>query len=178
MSTMLYEYFEEARLIVLVHGESAPSDDEWEPYIALLNETYYTGRLRRVFVFGDGPGPNARQREKLHYKASHGPLRISVVTHSLLARGIVTALSWFYEIRAYAPGEVEGAFDYLTLQPADRRKVREVVAQFRVRLSMSSEFPSIGAIELSDTIKNLDELVADRLPKLRERVRRARAGGE
>lgn len=167
---MLWQYVEHLRLMILVHGDAPPSDPDWEVYASELHRIYPQGKLRRVLVFSDGPGPNASQRQRLHHNGVH-PLQTAVVTHALLARGIVTALSWFYEIRAFAPTALDAAFSYLTIPQTEWTTIRKTVATLRMQLSEPAA--PAQSFELTETIGKLDELVTDRLPRLRERMKRA-----
>lgn len=176
MNTMLYEFVEPLQLMILVHGEKAPSREEWDPYAAMCHEKFYKNEMSRVFVFGEGPGPSAAQREKLrHQPRKEWPLQTAVITHSLVARGIVTALSWFYEIRGFAPSAIDDAFAYLAIPRERWLWVRTNVAQKRMRLS--GTYALDESVELTDAIGTLDEIVTERLPKLRARVQRARGAG-
>lgn len=170
MSTIVWEHVEHLRLMVLVHNDEAPTDAEWDTYAATLHALYAKQGIERILVFGDGPGPNARQRQKLHYKGAT-PVQTAVVTHSVIARGIVTALRWFFEIRAFAPAEMDEAFEYLRIPRLQWFTVRKCVGDLRMKVSGAS-LPT--QFELTDTIGRLDEIVTDRLPKLRERMTRAR----
>jgi hypothetical protein len=177
MNTMLFEYVEPLRLMILVHGERAPTDAEWDPYVAMLRAKWALDRpLRRVFVYGDGPGPNASQRQKLRYEPRDDrPISTAVITHSLVARGIVTALSWFFEIRAFSPGSIDDSFEYLEVPRSEWLMVRTAIATMRMRLTGTRSIDE--KVELSDSIATLDELITERLPKLRARVQRARGAG-
>lgn len=170
---MLYEFVEPLRLMIMVHGEKAPAPDEWDPYAAALHHWYGKNAINRVFVFADGPGPSAMQREKIRYQArAECPVHTAVITHSLVARGIVTALSWFFEIRPFPPGAIDQAFEYLSLPRSQWLALRTNIAQKRVRLTGTGVIDE--SFELSETIGALDDLVTERLPKLRARVQRAR----
>lgn len=157
--------------MVLVHSEAAPDPAEWDVYAARLHELHGADRVTRVLVFGEGPGPTASQRQKLHYKNGK-PVKVAVLTHSLLSRGIVTALSWFFEIKAFAPTEFDTSLDFLGIPRMAWVDVRKCVVGLRIRLC---GIPGTTAsFNLTDTIGRLDDLVTDRLPKLRERMRRRR----
>lgn len=174
MNTMLYEFVEPLKLMILVHADKAPSHAEWDPYAAMCQEKFAKNLMNKVFVFGDGPGPSASQREKLRYEPrKEWPLHSAVITHSLVARGLVTALSWFYEIRGFAPSAIDDAFEYLSIPRSQWLMVRTNVAQKRMRLS--GTYALDEKVELTDTIGTLDEIVTARLPKLRAQVQRARA---
>lgn len=177
MKTILWQYVEHLQLMVLVHSEAHPTDAEWDVYCEALRRVYPEGRLRRVLVFCDGPGPTTAQRRKLQDRKQYGddPPLTAVVTHGIVARSIVSALSWFYEIRSFSPAELDGAFRYLGIADIESYLLRRIVATLRVQLTALVPLPASS--EMTDTIGKLDELVTDRLPKLRERLRSATRKG-
>lgn len=105
----------EGDIVVAVYGESAPLDEEWKEYLAVLrplSETY------RMVIFSAGGGPSTMQRRDLEAATRNHKSRVAVVTSSRTARGIVTAISWFNrEIKAFAPSKHQDAFTYLELAP-------------------------------------------------------------
>jgi hypothetical protein len=161
--------------MICVQGEGTMNSSEWEQYTDELHALYRDRRVRRILVFSDGEGPDARQRKRLHNKglyAHDDPVETAVITHSMVVRGIVTAISWFTDIRAFAPQEIDEAFRYLTIPTTEWEATRASVAKLRLQLSAAA--PSFAAPDLTQTIGRLDDLLTDRLPKLRERIERAR----
>ena len=139
VNTILWRYLEDLPLMVLVHNDMPPADDEWDVYAAKLHELQPIGRLQRVLVLGEGStGPNSRQRQKMHYE-KEPPVKVAVVTPSFVGRGVATALSWFFAIRAFAPTNIDDAFEYLAIPRRDWPAVRHVVATLRLQLSSSSK---------------------------------------
>lgn len=147
MRTLRFQYVEALSLMVLVHGEEKPSDEDWDHYVGSLYREYNSGRLRRVLVYCDGPGPTPAQRKKLSHMVSKSdhPIQTAVVTKGVIARTIVTALSWFHEIRAFAPNELDKAFEHLTIPGIDRYLVQRVVVALRAQLATGSESPVVSA---------------------------------
>jgi hypothetical protein len=141
MTTMLWQFVEALQLMILVHGDVAPTDTEWSAYSDLLQREYRRRRVRRVLVFGDGPGPKPSQRKTLHHIIERGdhPLHTAVLAQGVVARGIVTALNLFYEIRAFPPTEMADAFEYLGIPEIDWYMVKRIVATFRDQLSTPAE---------------------------------------
>lgn len=170
MKTMLWQHVEHLQLMVLVHSESPPTDAEWDLYCARLHVEHPSGLLRRILVFCDGPGPTVAQRRKLQDRGKYGdkPPFTAVVTHGIIARSIVSALSWLYDIRSYAPAELDDAFRYLSIPDIEWYMLRRIVATLRVQLTASATISS--SPEVTDMVGRLDELVTDRLPKLRSRL--------
>lgn len=82
----------------------------------------------------------------------------------------MTALSWFFEIRGFSPSEIDPAFDYLEIATTERQSVRVKLAEMRLRLL------SDDALTTTDAIANVDDVITERLPKLRARVQAQAAG--
>jgi len=79
---------------IVLQGPGRPTDDEIDLHIA--EAVAMAGFVRGVLVMTEGPdaeGPDAGQRAKM---ARAGLLRIptAVVTDAVLARGVMTAVSW------------------------------------------------------------------------------------
>lgn len=104
-------------VLAVVHTETAPSDDEWRTFLErdarILLEPKAVG-----LAITDGGAPTSTQRRGLVELGYKRPV-ISVITRSLVARGAVTALSWFdYDIAAFAPEKADEAFAHMGV-PAD-----------------------------------------------------------
>lgn len=132
--TMLYESF--GNVFVIVHGQKPPSSDDWNEYTRSL-EAWLAADLR-VLVVTDGAGPNTKQRRVLNaLMAKTGKAyRVAVVTRSLVARSVVTALGWLNpDIRAFAPEEFELALDYLVVDGDLRKAMALRVRAMRKQLA-------------------------------------------
>ena len=100
--------------LVVVHGVLHPSDADWEIYLDALrsNGDAITAQL----IVTDGGSPNSAQRRASLDVVVGRPVPPSaVVTSSVLARGVVSALAWFVKdrIRAFAPSEFEEACAFI-----------------------------------------------------------------
>jgi hypothetical protein len=171
-STLLFKF--EGDVAVLIHGSAAPSDADWRTYLAALLE--HRDTLQAVLVVSDGAGPNAAQRSKINGLVGSIDREIptAVVTHSGIARSIVTVMHWFNRgIQAFGPDQLSMAFDYLGIAADRRETIKRAIVTMRVSLAVSPEDAS-GAMDLVDTIAKLDELVTHRLPVLRSRFSNTR----
>jgi hypothetical protein len=112
----------DVRLVLQVAGR--PTDAEIEQHIAEAKAM--AGTVRVVLVIADGPdasGPDATQRAKM---AHAGLLRVptAVVTQSVLARGIMTAVSWLgAPIQAFAPDRLFQAYEFLQISAPVRARI-------------------------------------------------------
>ncbi len=110
-------------IIVMAHNNKPLGDQEWmEQYISHVAKLY-VGRVDPKvsnLVFATGSGPTTKQRNLGNAAIADGKpykLNVAVVTDSRIARGAVTALSWFNPlIKAYPPDQVLAAAARVGLQ--------------------------------------------------------------
>jgi hypothetical protein len=124
---------------VLVLGSANPPDAEWALWVDYIATHIQPGTAPRVVVVTEGGSPTAAQRGALsdvtaRYKDE---ARVVVCTESTIARGALTALSWFLPdvYRAFSPADFDKALKYLGLtSAADEIKstVRELQNQLGI----------------------------------------------
>jgi hypothetical protein len=108
----------------VLQGPGRPTDGEVDLHID--QAMAMASSVRAVLVVTDGPdagGPDAGQRAKM---ARVGMLRMptAVVTESVLARGVMTAVSWLgAPVRAFAPEDLFRAFDFLKISSPVRARI-------------------------------------------------------
>jgi hypothetical protein len=123
-------------LLVLVHGERSPADTDWDDYTDALRA--HAHEITGVLVATDGAGPDGRQRVKLNdlVRQRGGSFPTAVVTGSVVARGIVTALGWFNpKLRAFAPAELADAVVYLGADPQRCDDLASRITRMRTALA-------------------------------------------
>lgn len=132
VKTLLFERL--ADLVLLVHGESEPTDEEWDGYVSMLQDTSRAHGAIRLLVLTDGAGPNVTQRKRI--SEFEGDLSTTVVTRSRVARGIVTAIGWLgANIKAFPPEQIGDAFRYLDItDEAEQEKILRRLASMRLRI--------------------------------------------
>ncbi len=132
--------FVEPRTAVLVHTRDTPGDDEWRTYLAALKARLdQQGKSVVSLVVTEGGGPNTVQRTDMNEALlkDGGSFSTAVVTESRVARGIVTAMSWFNSgIRAFAPKQLDDAIGYLGLDPREHAEVLETLGRLRAELDL------------------------------------------
>lgn len=117
------------RICVAVLSSDAPTDAEWERWIALLRAR--SGRDCRVFVEPRG-GPTPRQRRELAAATKDEDVRFAVLTDSMVVRGIVTALSWLgVPHHAFALHQHLEAAAYLELTKDELERVEAELPRLR-----------------------------------------------
>jgi hypothetical protein len=109
---------------LVLQGAGRPTDAEIDEHIA--EALAMASSVRAVLVITDGSdaaGPDAGQRAKM---ARVGLLRIrtAVVTESVLARGVMTAVSWLgAPIRGFGPEDLLSAFNFLEISGPVRARI-------------------------------------------------------
>lgn len=121
---------------VVVHSHLPPTDAEWDDYLRLT--TARLPSVSAVLIVTAGGGPNSAQRRALKAclsKLRHGAL-FAVVTPSMMARGIVLAVSLFNpHIRAFRPDDTEQALTFLRVPVAERAALLATVQRLRDSLT-------------------------------------------
>ena len=105
------------RVIIAVHNEDVPTKNEWDSYLYTEEEAIKINKITGIFVYTSGEGPSSVQRKQLAALLGKYKINIpcSVVTDSVLGRGIVTAVSWFAgkHVRSFSSLEMKQAMDHL-----------------------------------------------------------------
>src|SRR5689334_4947114 len=86
--------------VVLIHSAVAPDDREWATYLESL--TQHSAPRSKILVVTQGGAPSPAQRKELAAvidKKYGGDVPTAVMTNSQLARGVVTALGWFFPLK-------------------------------------------------------------------------------
>jgi hypothetical protein len=95
--------------LIAVHNAQTPLATEWTSWVELVRQMDMEaeGNLAKIrnVVFTDGGGPNAAQRVELSKILAGRTVITSVITDSLLVRGIVSTLNLFNPggLSAFAP---------------------------------------------------------------------------
>ncbi|HMI88779.1 MAG TPA: hypothetical protein VK550_32090 [Polyangiaceae bacterium] len=120
---------------LVLQGVGRPTDAEVDQHV--YEALGMAGSVRAVLVVTEGreaAGPDARQRQKL---ARAGLLRIptAVVTESMLARGVMTAVSWLGgPIKGFAPDHLSTALDFLKVSTPVRARIPAQLEALRAEL--------------------------------------------
>lgn len=123
-----------AHAVILVHTEAAPSQAEWDSYVANLKsmEQVVGGDLGRgaLIVFTDGGAPNAIQRRQVNdwLRGRYWP--VSVVSYSGVVRTVGTAMSFFNKgLDIYSPVAWREAFAHALVPPSQVDGFRKVAEE-------------------------------------------------
>jgi hypothetical protein len=124
----------EGRTFIVAHGRDNATPEEWSAFVHALESEL--PNVSGVLVFTAGATINARQREQIELLTKRGDLRMAVLTDSVMARGVVTALSWFnVQIKAFAPHDEQHALDHLQVAPAERAAVRATLRDIKAHVA-------------------------------------------
>jgi hypothetical protein len=115
--------------LMLVHPEIPPSDQDWDKYLEFLDQQR-SDKVRLV-VSTRGGGPSAAQRGRLRDVVNRYPTKIlptAILTASVVARGVMTAISWFIPgLEAFAPNQLGAALNYLGIPVALEGEVSRAI---------------------------------------------------
>lgn len=126
------------RLFTVVYGVDAPTEEEWTRCLALFRER--EGRETRFLVESRGGGPDAKQRKTLAETLRNADTRVAVMTDSIVARGILTALAWLgLPQRGFALHDLRAASEYLGLSSEELQHAGEELARLRYELGSDTK---------------------------------------
>jgi hypothetical protein len=129
-------------LLLLAHDEHRPADDEWRGWLRAYETR--SPHIRGVLVRTLGGGPSSSQRKELVQAMEAQTIRTptAILTSSAIARGVLTALSWFLSAerlpKTFALDDVVAALTFLGVDAASEGSVRAELA----RLAASLELPA------------------------------------
>ena len=117
--TQDFEFLAELELLVLYQTDKTPLDDEWDTYLAALEDAGKSGRFRSIVVT-DGGYPSRAQRARMMSKTRERPTRVAVISSAASVRFVVSAIALINpNIKAYSAKEYPAAFEHLQLSPAE-----------------------------------------------------------
>jgi hypothetical protein len=135
MPTMLYQRVRD--LLIVAHSADDPSPSEWSKYTrsiqaAQRSDTPLTG----ILVTTLGGTPNPKQRAAVLAAIGAQAVVTCVCTNSLLARGVLTAMSWIgkHPMHAFPLLDVDRALEALGASPELRQEAKGALAQLQAQL--------------------------------------------
>jgi len=122
------------RVIVYVGGDLAPDEDGWKAYVSAVRAHVQRHDDVVWLVWSGSSRPSSGQRQALlDVTPKNAPA--SVIIESVVARGVVTAFSWFMNaISPFPPDKIEAAYDHLRLTPEERRTVTQLTSRMQGEL--------------------------------------------
>lgn len=114
MADFLFSVVENCFL--LVHTKKAPTNAEWDQYLAELGRRADRIEDLRSLVFTDGGGPTSEQRGRLNPILKGRASRAAVVSNAPIIRFIVSSLALLNpKIRTFQPEELSQALAHIEL---------------------------------------------------------------
>lgn len=135
--TLAYRFWER-QVIVLVHTKDSPTEEEWKAYCDDARK--WRTQIRGILVLSEGGGPNSVQRGELEVALDRPEAKTAVVTLSRVARGIVTAMSWFTpKIKAFSTLQIPAALEYLDIPLRSHDSINAAIKALRTELQLPLE---------------------------------------
>lgn len=139
MTTMLFGRVRD--LLLLVHGADNPTDEDWVPYVDFVRAAQSSATpVTALLVTTHGGAPNAGQRKAILDAAGARTAITCVCTNSLLARGVLTAISWLHKDPMYALRleEIDRALELLRVPREQWPDAKSALAALEQRLMRAS----------------------------------------
>jgi len=115
---------------VFVHGDTAPTVEDWNLILGMWREIR-DPRAFRVLVLTRGAAPNAGQRAELSKVLGGARPRIAILTSSLIPRLAGKAFTLFIpDFRVFDVSQVDAARSYLDLGN-DRPRAERMLSELR-----------------------------------------------
>ena len=112
----------------ILHGSNEPATErEWDEVFDLWRA--HLVEIRAAIVICEGPGPSAAARQRwMQHFAMRAGIPIAMVSDSVVARGVATALGWIASItiRTFPKSGIDDAARYLGADPGALRYVLDL----------------------------------------------------
>lgn len=121
--------------MLYVSSKKPPAEPDWAEYVEWFRRTFPPGSTITSLVYERSSGPNATQRKQINDMTARCSVRAAVLAVSPVARGILTALSWFKEgYKAFNPHEVDAAVSFLELSGMAAAEVKAALRKMTEEL--------------------------------------------
>jgi hypothetical protein len=129
-------------LHIIVVGEREPAPTDWNAYVEAIQAEERRGMpaaQMRTLVFSDGGGPNAAQRKVAREVREEGGNPLAIVTDRWLARAVITAKRVVKpHCRAFAPGDMERALEFLGVPGFKLRHILRLAREVQLGLGIAA----------------------------------------
>jgi hypothetical protein len=129
LSTLAYH--EHGGVMLFVSGTVRPSEEHWQRYLDFVRSHIRNlrGAPMVAIIVARGEAPSSSQRKALAELTEAYPIRVAALVDGMVARGVVTALSWFNPGYAvFAVDDWQSAERHLGLSSALTAQLRDQVA--------------------------------------------------
>jgi hypothetical protein len=122
-------------LILLRENTEAPHDYEWNAFLSLLEVNAHRLEKLKIFVRTPGGGPTPTQANRLRAILKNRPVRVAVVTESLVVRFLGSSIALLNrDLKMFDVNEMTAACDHLKLTPPERLLVQRTVDDMALEL--------------------------------------------
>ena len=120
-------------VLLYISAKRPPNDADWAEYVAFFRKAEQPNF--RGIVVERGSGPNAAQRKQITDIMSTVTSKVAVMSASPVARGVMTAMSWFSKgFQAFSPDEMDRALEYLGVPSLMATQVKQLVQKIQQEL--------------------------------------------
>ena len=129
-------------VLVIVHADVAPADDDWRRLTVVRNANRSKTRGNLV-IAPPRASINAAQRADVAAVMKETGISVAVVTESALIRGIALAIGFMgVQLRAFAPSEITSALNFLLVPSSRHAAVLGAVESLKAQLAVIDKTPS------------------------------------
>jgi hypothetical protein len=144
-------------VILFLHTARAPSNEEWDGALSVMRRYAMSGDFRRLraLVVSEGGGPDAGQRSALQhvFKSHNHALKCSVITTSVIGRGVIGAVSMFNpQLKGFSPRSFAEAIAHIDLPQATMPRLIREFSSMERELAPNSCLALITRTSVSATL--------------------------
>lgn len=126
----------EGRVYVVVHSVDPPSPVDWAQYVNFVR-THGAGPERRFLVRTRGGAPNGPQRKALNDALDGHPSPVAVMTNSVMARAIGSAVGLFNpDLAVFGVDKLKDAAQHLALTDSEVRRAQELLVELEMEIRL------------------------------------------
>ena len=135
--------------LLLVHGPAAPTAEEWQRYLDMLQQSPLTMRGQLIHSLGGAPDSAQRARSieigkplfEERKKRGIPALRTAVMSQSAAVRALATVSNWLFDdtFLGFRLDDWEGTFAHLGVAPTDREALKEAVNTLKKHVESGPE---------------------------------------
>jgi hypothetical protein len=134
-----FEFLPALSLMIFHHRKRAPTDAEWDSYLAAMSDAARPD-LPRCIIVTEGAHPNRAQQARLIALVKGRPHRVAVISSAVALRFVVSALALVNKaVKAFSPTEYAEAFAHVGVAPREWGNVRAVIEGLRTKVDSTAQ---------------------------------------
>jgi hypothetical protein len=124
-------------LLLARQNAQAPTDAEWDRFLALLGEAREHFEHVKILVLTEGGSPSAPQRERLATTLAGKSVRVAVVTNSVKVRFVAAMVALFHkEMRCFARQELRLACSHVGMTPEEANTAERILDEMSEEIAL------------------------------------------